>query len=432
MLNDFIRIFVFVLMSFVFMPVLNCYSSGSGAFRVELPDAAALGKGTAFVGEANTPAAVYYNPAGLNQVKGVQAAVGFAILGPQADYKSSSGDKIQMRRNKFFIPNMYISVPVVTDKLTLGLGANSSFGLATQWAEDTSLRYVATESVIENKNYALTAAYQVTDNWSFALSSDFDDSKVSLSKRLIQSGGSDGNSQLKGKDGAWGYRVASLFKINETNQWGIMYRSRFTHEYEGKVYMDGLNHSGFDYQSIFGGTAYETKVTSKMTLPQSVVIGYSFKPSERLRVNIDAEWMDWSSVKSQAVNYTQETNLTRLSILNSGNPTSKDWKSVWSESIGLEYAATDLLRLRFGYYHHQSPISNDNFDPSLPDSNSHGLTTGFGYDLTKNLTLDMAYSMLIYQPRKVDNDVGSASGASVDGKYTQTISMGLLGLNYKF
>jgi long-chain fatty acid transport protein len=409
----------------------NIYAVGSGAFRVELSDAAALGKGTAFVGEANTPAATYYNPAGLNQVKGVQAAVGFAIVGPQADYKSSSGDTAQMRRQNFFIPNMYVSIPVV-DKLTVGIGANSYFGLATHWAEDSNLRYVATESEIENKNYTLAAAYQVTDNWSVGLSSDYDDSKISLSKRLIQPGGADGDFQLKGKDGAFGYRIASLFKINEANQWGIMYRSRFTHNYEGKAYLDQLNNSGSAYQTIFGGPSYETKVTSKMTLPQSVVIGYSFKPIERLRVNLDLEWMDWSSIKNQAVNFTQETDATRLSVLNSGNPTSKDWKSVWSQSIGLEYAATDTLRLRGGYYHHDSPIPNDTFDPSLPDSDSHGITTGFGYDLTKNITIDMAYSLLIYHPRKVDNDNGSASGATIDGKYTQIINMYLMSLLYKF
>lgn len=410
----------------------NIYAAGSGAFRVEVPDAAAMGKGSAFVGEANTPAAVYYNPAGLNQVKGVQAAVGFAILSPQSDYKSSSGNKVQSRRNNFFIPNLYVSVPVITDKLTVGLGANSYFGLATQWAEDTSLRYVATESVIENKNYALTAAYQIMDNWAMALSADYDDSKISLKKRLIQPGGADGDFQLKGKDGALGYRIASLFKINENNQWGIMYRSRISHEYEGKAYLDKLNASGSNYLGIFGNSTYETKITSKMTLPQSVIIGYSFKPMERLRVNIDAEWMDWSSIKNQAVNFIQETDATRLTVLNTGNPASKDWKSVWSESIGLEYAATDTLRLRTGYYHHASPIPDDTFDPSLPDNDSHGLTAGFGYDINKSLTLDFAYSALIFQQRKIDNDVGTLVGGNVDGEYTQIINMALMSLNYKF
>ena len=45
--------------------VNNVLAAGSGGFRVETPDAGAFGKGSAFVGEANTPGAVYYNPAGL-------------------------------------------------------------------------------------------------------------------------------------------------------------------------------------------------------------------------------------------------------------------------------------------------------------------------------------------------------------------------------
>ena len=48
-------------------------AAGSGAYRLEVPDAGAAGMGSAFVGEANTPAAVYWNPAGLTQIVG-QAA----------------------------------------------------------------------------------------------------------------------------------------------------------------------------------------------------------------------------------------------------------------------------------------------------------------------------------------------------------------------
>ena len=46
----------------------NAFAAGSGAYRIETPDAGAFGMGSAFVGEADTPAAVYYNPAGINQM----------------------------------------------------------------------------------------------------------------------------------------------------------------------------------------------------------------------------------------------------------------------------------------------------------------------------------------------------------------------------
>jgi long-chain fatty acid transport protein len=163
-----------------------------------------------------------------------------------------------------------------------------------------------------------------------------------------------------------------------------------------------------------------------------VVVGYSFKPLSKWTFNIDVEWMDWSSIKQEAVVWKDETDPTRLAVLNTGNPAPRDWHSVWSQSVGAEYAATDHLRLRGGYYHHQSPIPQDTWDPNLPDSNSHGITTGFGYDITSSLTVDMAYSLLLYEPRKIDNTVGNVFGANVDGKYKQIMNMGLITLTYKF
>ena len=410
-------------------------ASGSGAFRVELPDAGALGKGTAFVGEANTPAAVYYNPAGLNQLKGSEVSVGASFLAPQVDYKPFAGNEVQMRRNKFLIPHFYAAVPVMADKLTVGLGATSYFGLGTEWAQDSPLRYATTEAVIENKDYMLTAAYQATEQWSFAVSADNDDSKASKSKKLLQGGtGEDGDFQLKVKDNAWGYRLATMYKLNDRHQFGLMYRSRIGHIYEGKAYLDHLNNNNgsVPYQAIFGGTSYETRLTEKFTLPQSVVMGYSFKPAGKWTFNADVEWMDWSSVKHEAINWVDETNTTRLSVLNGGNPAPRDWKSVWSEAIGAEYAATDHLRLRGGYYHHNTPIPQANWEPNLPDSDSHGLTAGFGYDVSKNLTVDMAYSALIFEARTIDNTVGDAFGSNVDGTYKQVIHMALMTFTYKF
>ena len=73
----------------------SAFAAGSGAFRVETPDAGAMGKGSAFVGQANTPAAVYYNPSGLTQVKNTEVSVGTALLAPQTDYKNFPGDTTQ-------------------------------------------------------------------------------------------------------------------------------------------------------------------------------------------------------------------------------------------------------------------------------------------------------------------------------------------------
>ena len=414
----------------------NASAAGSGGLRNEAPDAGALGKGSAFVGEANRASAVYYNPAGLTQLKSKEVSGGFACFFPMADYENTSGEETQMRRQTFLIPHFYAVLPMDSSKFVLGFGATSYFGLGTYWAEDSYSRYVDTKSDMQNKDFMLTAAYKAADKLSLGVSVDIDDSNVSLNKKLLQIGQGDGNFQLKGKSIGWGYRLSTLYKFNDQNQAGLMYRSTIRHKYHGKAYLDDLQHGAgvTDYSTFFGGggSSYETEVSEKFVLPQSMVIGYSFKPTSKWTFNMDVEWMDWSSVKQDLINWESETDPTRLAILNNGNPVARDWRDVWSQAIGAEYAMTDCFRLRGGYFHHQTPIPEPNFQNNLPDSNTNGITTGFGWDMTKALTFDFAYVGIIFQPRKVTNDVGSASGASINGKYRQFVNLFFMTLSCKF
>ena len=76
----------------------NAFAAGSGAYAVETPDAGAMGMGSAFVGEADTPAAVYYNPAGINQMSTAEISVGDAIIAPRGKYDTARMEIQYMNR----------------------------------------------------------------------------------------------------------------------------------------------------------------------------------------------------------------------------------------------------------------------------------------------------------------------------------------------
>ena len=74
--------------------VKNGFCAGSGAFRIEVPDAEAMGKGSAFVAQADNPSAIYYNPAGLTQLKGkTYLSLGASAIQPFCTYKNNSGNE---------------------------------------------------------------------------------------------------------------------------------------------------------------------------------------------------------------------------------------------------------------------------------------------------------------------------------------------------
>jgi long-chain fatty acid transport protein len=413
----------------------NAFAAGSGSYRVETPDAGAFGMGSAFVGEADTPAAVYYNPAGINQMSRPEVSVGDAIIAPRAQMtEASNGNTVHMQNNEFNIPNFYAVVPIIPNKLSIGVGSGSYWGTGTNWGPDSPLRYATTQASIQDVDNSLVASYQVTKQWSVAASVDNDYSRIDLNASLPSLFGSSiPGMEVKGGDDAWGYRLATMFKINDQNQVGLMYRSRIDHNYTGKIAINGMN--GPVYPGLgFSGSSFITNFEEKNVLPQSVVLGYSFKPTSKLTINVDLEWMDWSSTKYQTLSFSSAP---LQALLGSNASTPADWHSAWSESIGTQYDVTDRFRVRLGYYHHGRVIPDATFNSELPDSNSNGYTTGLGFDITKRLTLDVAYSIEIYDTRDITNSVAANPGAgvpagTVDGKYKEFVNIGLVSLTYKF
>ncbi|MBF0571388.1 MAG: outer membrane protein transport protein [Candidatus Omnitrophica bacterium] len=437
------RLFVIAFCAFLFiLSHQNVFAGDSGVIKLELPDAAAVGMGTAFTGEADRPSAVYYNPAGITQI-GTEMSAGLTVLQPQMEYKSPTGNTVEMNRDYYIFPHVYVTTPVIKEKFYVGLGENSSFGSGNDWAANslsTFTRYSTVKDSFVNKDYMLEGAYKLNEQWSFGVGVVNDDSKIEKDKALNQYDGNDGDALFKATDDAWGFNLATLFKLNSQNQFGLTYKSPIHHTYEGNLYLSNLDNNvpifgAGGYQYAFGGTSFSTKAIQKFTLPQSVTLGYSFKPTSKWKINFDLEWTDWSNTKRETTSFPDLSGpLAGLqsNILSTNNPQSRDWTSVWSESLGAEYALTDKFRIRGGYAHHQTPVPEGTFDTSFPDSNYNAYSTGFGFDLTKNLTIDVTYSAVFYESRNVVNTVDQAFGANLSGKYKEFVNIGTATLTYKF
>ncbi len=415
--------------------VSAAFAAGAGAYKVEVPDAAGLSLGGAVVAQIDTPAAVYYNPAGMTQIKSAQISTGITLIQPKEVAYPDNGGKVKMQQQSFLVPSVFYVTPI-NQKLSFGAGANSSWGLSTDWAQDSFARYVATRTSLRNEDYIIAGAYQVTDQLSLGLGATIDNSTITKEKKINQFIIPDANFKLEGDNTSAGFQVSGMYKLNEKNQFGIQYVSAIRRKYHGKVHLDGIDPATlgafYGAGSQFPGSSYETDVVSKSTLPQSVDLGYCFLPTDKLKLSVDVMWMDWSSTKEEEVAFPNETNADRAAFLNMGNPANRDWHSALSLGMGAEYKVAEKLRVRGGYYFHQSPVPEATWEPNMPDSNSHSVAAGMGYDITKSLTLDLTYSAMFYSARSVKNDIATNIGGSIDAKYTQWTNMVMGTVTYKF
>jgi len=418
---------------FSFFPLRSGFCAGSGAYRLEVPDAEAMGKGSAFVAQADNPSAVYYNPAGLTQLKGnTYFSVGASVIQPFCTYKSTTDQETDRRKQIFTIPNGYAVTDFGLDKVAFGIGATSYWGLGTYWAEDSFSKYVATKSDVITQDVMLTAAYEINDNLSIGAGVDYTKALANKKKKMNQSawGGADGDFELKGRDNnAWGWRLSTLYKVNQHHSFGLMYRSAVDLVYKGKVYLNDLNGT---YAALFGGSSYETDISTKSRLPQSILLGYCFKPDDKWRFEFDVEWMDWSSVDNEQIDYPSLSAADpKRGVLDAGNPISRDWRGVMSYAFGTEYKVNDKWKLRMGYFFHKTPIPQGTFDTALPDATSNSITLGTGYKINKNVAIDFAYAGMFYNSRKINNAVGSSSGVNINGTYDSFINIYMLTVTVK-
>ena len=399
----------------------NGYCVGSGAYRLELPDAAASAMGSAFVAQADNPSAVYYNPAGLTQLKGNSyISLGVGVVQPFISHESSDGQEETKARNLVFgIPHGYVVTDFGLEKFVFGIGETSFWGLGTEWATDSFSKYAATKSTLSTQDVMFAGAYKINNNLSIGLSADLVRAQIDKRKKMKQTGGADADFRLTGVDNnSWGYRVSTLYTLNERHSFGLMYRSPVNVEYKGHAYLDNMNNA--TYLALFGSSTFETDLVSNTRLPQSAVFGYCFKPNDKWKFEADAEWMDWHSVREDMIYYPAiAQGDARRNILDSGNPNPRDWHQSMSYALGTEYKVNDKWKLRAGYFYHQTPIPQGTFDTALPDSTSNSGTLGVGYNFNKNTTFDLAYGAMFFRKRDIDNNVGGISGADIRGEYSQ-------------
>src|SRR5690242_17942254 len=76
-------------------------------FRLPNQDPEAIARGNAFAATADNPSAIYYNPAGITQLKGQSFSVGMYLVSADTEYTSPTGVKTGTDGRFQPVPQMY-------------------------------------------------------------------------------------------------------------------------------------------------------------------------------------------------------------------------------------------------------------------------------------------------------------------------------------
>jgi long-chain fatty acid transport protein len=403
------RILLAVTALVVSMALVSSTGFAAG-FRLPEQDTAALGMASAFVGQADDPAAVWYNPAGMTQLDGTQISAGVVGIYPVLTHENNTVNPgtTDVSQRDIHLPFHVYATHKMNDRIAFGIGINNPFGLVTDWDPTSSTRYVATFSKVVTAEVNPNVAYKLSDNLSAAFGIAYVHLRATLEKTINLGGVSpafDRNFRLSGDGDGWGANAAVLYKAAPNVNVGLSYRSRIKIDVEsGDV-------------DVTGGPVppalAPAKGSTSITLPDLIQLGVSYKASDKLTVNADLDYTLWSTYdrivvtsSSPAFNATDE----------------KQWHDVWCLRIGAQYQLSDQWKLRAGYLYDKNPVGEARFETRTPDSDRQGISIGTGYTMG-NMTVDLAYMYLRFNNRTINDSWADNPETPVDNPFTPSNSL---------
>ncbi len=432
-------------LAFVYTSILIFYLCGKNisaqiASGFHNPTFGALGfaQGSAFTARADDASAIVYNPAGLTQLKRPQLSLGTSFIYATVDYH---GDGISDKMDAHaIIPNMFFASPIIEDKFAAGLGITVPYGLGGGWEEDGFSRYTITDFFLSVININPTLTYKPFSFLSVGIGLDYYYANTDLENRLnvglinasltgtpIDANTSDGFQDFDDFHGdGLGYNTGILWTVTQRHSIGISFRSKADIDLEGKMKLSNLSGPTAE---VFGSDSFSTRTKTNATLPEMLTFGYAYRHGDRWSIEADIQWTNWSRFDVLEFSY-ESSNF----LLEGANENVRNWDNTLGFAFGGEYTLNKAIKLRGGYFFHESPVPSDTFEPAIAQSSRHGVTTGIGYRWGKKLNtwIDLAYGAVFYENRKVNNSVGDAVLGPIDGDYNTFNHIGLINFNYRF
>ena len=412
---------IFLLFSFRSTCVTAQIASG---FHNPVFGARALAQGNAFVARADDASAIAFNPAGLTQLERPQISLGSCFVLPSVEYHGD-GISENMDTDVNIIPNLFFASPILGNKLAAGLGITIPYGLQGEWDDDGFSRYVITDFDLTIININPTITFKPFSFLSIGAGLDYYYADSNQESRIppLVAGTPEGFRDLEMNGDAFGYNAGILCNINPQHSIGISFRSKADIDFDGELELSGLP------AAVTGFERFDSDASTTAAIPEMLSLGYAYRQGNLWSIEADVQWTNWSRFDVLGIDLDPPNPLLGTEIEDV-----RKWRDTWGFALGGEYKFSEALKARGGYAFHESPVPSETFEPSVPQSSRHALFTGLGYGWGKNVNkwLDLAYGVVFYENRKIDNTVGDAFGGPIDGRYDLITHLLAINFNYRF
>jgi long-chain fatty acid transport protein len=343
----------------------------------------AIARASAVTADDEEPAAVWFNPANLAFMGGVSASAGGVFITNKTTFSSSTtGNDTSTDRGYFLLPEFFANGRI-TDRVAVGMGVYSTFGIGITWPDDWEGREAAIKAKLETLSFNPTVAVLVHRQISVAAGFDAIRAVVDFTNGLPSIIG--GDVRLAG--GAWGYgfNVGALYKIYPgLLHVALTYRSRVAlHFDDGRAHFSPADPDFAPLLPDQGGTA-------SITLPDIITLGVMGRPRPDLALTFDANLTLWSTYDRVDINFQSAP--ARAIVPNGQISFTLRGGADWTLP-----GRVPGLHLRGGLIYDQTAIPSSNLGPGLPDANRIDVALGVGYG-RGHFRGDLGYLLVVFLP----------------------------------
>lgn len=354
----------------------------AGGFQLPEQSAEGLGMASAVSASTSEPAAVWYDPAALVFVDGVQASVGAtAYLGDTHFTPLDGSTGVDAEPTRQVVPSLFVTGRIA-DRFALGVGVTVPFGLGVEWSDDWLGRDYGVESSLTVVDVNPVVAFRVLPQLSIAAGIDMMKGAVDLRRGLPTSS----TDRVRIAGDAWGVGVnaAVLYRIvPERFHAALTYRSRAKLELDGNADFEVM-------EPVFASRLFDQPGTAVVTLPDIITLGLMYRPHPSLRIGLDGNAVLWSTFDHVPIDFDDPA--TPDAELD------PDYHDAINVRLGAEWS-TPLrgLRARLGLVVDPNAGPETGISPLLPDGDRLDASAGVGYR-AGSFAVDLGYMLVLFLP----------------------------------
>lgn len=396
-------------------------------FRIVDHGAEATARGGAFTATADNPSAIYYNPAGITQLDGVQLLLNTYTIGFESSFNPSTAgaSDLDSKYSPETVGDAYLTWKPKDAHYTFGLGFYAPFGLSVEYPEDAVFRTVGQKGRLQFFTVNPVVAYEVTKELSVAVGFTANYSRAKLARGLGFTSGD--TFQLEGDGFGAGVTAGILWKPTPQHAFGIQYFGPVDMSYHGharvRVPPFGLVVEpvrGLKVPVAIGRTEVTQDMDVTLQFPQSIKAGYSFRPTEDWNIEADIEWTDWDTL-DEAVVHLGKNRKDPMADRDAG--LNFKYQSSFIYEFGITKTFAGGWRASVGYLFSENSVPERQFSPLVPDSYRNVFSGGVGRRL-EHWDWFLSYQYAVGPHREIDQDRIPTAGIYHAQSHAVSVSVG--------